>query len=118
MCLHFILNFQKVIIAAMFFYQFCCLSTKVMEDLLHLYHQFCAVVVDVELLHFLMFQYSGGIPEAFFVGASLHYGCYCYLNFRIKLDSNNIKKQSRIFNYVSQPPTLFCRKVYNGHIRL
>lgn len=98
MCLHFILNFEKVKIAAMFFYQFCCLSTKVMEGLLHSYHRFCAVVVDVELLNFLrLYQYSGGIPEAFFGGANLHYGCYCYLNFRIKLYSNNIKKTVQNF---------------------
>jgi hypothetical protein len=49
------------------FYQFCCLIIKVIEGLLHSYHQFCAVVVGVELLHFLrLFQYFGGIPEAFF----------------------------------------------------
>jgi hypothetical protein len=112
MC-HFILNFENVKIAAMF-YQFCCLITKVTEGLLHSYHQFCAVVVGLKILRFL-FQYFGDIPEVF-LGVNLHYGCCCYLNFRIKLDSNNIKKQLRIFNYVSRPPTLFCRKMYNAHI--
>jgi hypothetical protein len=65
------LNFKKVKLLPCFD-QFYFLMTKVnlqVEGLLHSYHQFCAMVVGVELLHFLrLFQYFEGIPAAFWGG--------------------------------------------------